>query len=794
MQQRGDDEELFGWDPTPGIVSVWADQSGQAIVWRRDGAQVSATRARFRPWLYATSIGDLGHLGSGLVRAASSLEAFTSSAEFCYAELPHAEHSCRFLITACDGRHLSRELLRGAERRLERPLRSLYELDSDYYRLGPVEQYLIASGRVYFRGMVYADLQRMQIDFETTSLDPHRGRIFLAAMRDSRGFEALLEAPEPADEARLIADLCALVAERDPDVIENHNLFGFDLPFLEERAEALGVRLALGRAPGPQGLMRLAEPPPDDLDAPRQHRYTLAGRELIDTLDAVRRHDFVTRDLPSHRLKDVARHFGFAAPDRVYLAGSEVLDTYRRAPDLVRRYAMDDVAEVDALSRRLLVAAFALAGMAPRRYERLANAGPAMGILEPMLIRAYARAGAAIPCPRAPSQAYEPHSGGALHLFAAGLAQRVVKADVASLYPSLMIHYAIGSSSDRLGVLLRLVARLTELRLGHKRAQREAPHGSDLADYHNALQAAMKLIVNSAYGYLGAGSMALFADRAGADEITRRGRELLDTVVGELRSRGVALIEADTDGVYFAVPEGWDEERERALVRDVAALLPSTIRLEYEGRYQAMFSHEVKNYALLTYGGDLIVRGAALRSSRSEPFGEQFLRRALRCLLEGDLAGVRQAYDQTVAQLVGRTLRAADVATRVRLSKSPAEYLGRERRQRESGYEALLSAGRTTWARGERVRFYRNSAGESVWLPDEQPAEPGARDDAPDDRRDYDVAYYLELLTSSYAARLRKAFAAEDFDQLFRPDGQIGLFDVPVEQMRLRWIGCQEPR
>ena len=29
-------EWLWGWDPTPGIVSVWALPSGSAIVWRRD--------------------------------------------------------------------------------------------------------------------------------------------------------------------------------------------------------------------------------------------------------------------------------------------------------------------------------------------------------------------------------------------------------------------------------------------------------------------------------------------------------------------------------------------------------------------------------------------------------------------------------------------------------------------------------------------------------------------------------------------------------------------------------------
>ena len=30
-----DDEALFGWDPTPGIVSVWADREGRGL-----GAQI----------------------------------------------------------------------------------------------------------------------------------------------------------------------------------------------------------------------------------------------------------------------------------------------------------------------------------------------------------------------------------------------------------------------------------------------------------------------------------------------------------------------------------------------------------------------------------------------------------------------------------------------------------------------------------------------------------------------------------------------------------------------------------
>ena len=33
------------------------------------------------------------------------------------------------------------------------------------------------------------------------------------------------------------------------------------------------------------------------------------------------------------------------------------------------------------------------------------------------------------------------------------------------------------------------------------------------------MQAAMKLLINSAYGYMAAGSLALFADRHAADEV-----------------------------------------------------------------------------------------------------------------------------------------------------------------------------------------------------------------------------------------------------------------------------------
>lgn len=803
------DEYLFGWNSTPGIVSVWASRAGRALVWQREKGsareRVTCTEERFRPWLFAATLEDLQQLGPALLpsTALGAKESLVS-----YQVLDGPADSYRYLLSARDGSFLERTLCTGASRRLGRRITSLNDLADDYYRVGPVEQYLMLTGRVYFRGLTYQDLHRLQFDLETTALDPHRGRIFMVAIRDSRGLATVLEAPTPDDEARLIADLCALIRERDPDIIENHNLFGFDLLFLEERAAKLGIPLEIGREGGPMRLERREETLAIGPEARKRVRYSVAGRELIDTLDSVRRHDFVVRDMPGHRLKEVARYFGIASPERVYIEGSAIFDTYRNDPELVKHYALDDVNEVDGLSRRLQGAPFALASMAPRRYERLASAGPAMGILEPILVRAYLHAGAALPRQAGKSNDGELHEGGAAHLLATGVAQQVVKADVASLYPSLMRTFQIGPACDRLGVLLRVLSQLTDLRLAHKAAARTAPPDSVEANHHTATQAAMKILINAAYGYMGAGTMALFADSRAAGEVTQRGRAVLTQVLGALRERGMALIEADTDGVYFSVPTGWTEEQERALVEEIGTELPAGIRLEYEGRYHAMFSHEIKNYALLTYGERLVVHGVALRSSRAEPFGERFLRQALPCAMTGDIPSVRQAYLDIVEAIRTRALPASDMGARVRLSKTPEAYNTSRATHPEPQYEALLNAGRTRWFPGERVRFYRSQGKQYVWLPEETEEaaignEWGEEDENGDEtqehdtsslrtevanRRDYDVEHYLRVLVTSYAARLRKAFTPEDFAQLFRVDAQQGLFDLPVESIQPRWI------
>ena len=754
---------------------MWVAADGVATVWRRlpEEKQLVREEDRFRPWILLDSLADLEQLGSRLVEESDSAER-VSRALVTWREL-NGTGTLRFLVSAERARVLSDAVLAGASRRLGQRIGHLRDLTGDSLLvLPPEEQYLVATGRTYFRDLTFDDLHRLQFDLETTGLDADCNRMFMVAVRKPDGSHELLEAngDDNAAEADLIRRLDAAVAAADPDVIENHNLHGFDLPFLDKRARLLGVPLSLGRIRATSLSQRAARRgATSSSDASRRVRFVAPGRELIDTLDAVRRYDFSARELPSHGLKAVARHLGIAGPDRELIRGDQIYTVYRTDPERVRRYATADVDEVAGLARVLGGAAFALARMAPRRYERLADAGAATGVIDPLLVRAYLRAGEALPAHREGDGTT--HTGAALHLFATGVAQRVVKADVASLYPSLMRAFRIGPKRDHLGALLALVDRLVERRLAAKSSARAEQPGSAARYTHEAMSAAMKLVVNSAYGYLAAGGgLTRFADVHAANEVTRRGRETLDLMCRELAARGVTLLEADTDGVYFAVPESWTEVDERRVVAEVATLLPPLVNLEFEGRYAAMLSHQPKNYALLGYDGTLTLRGVAFRSSRVEPFGEQFLRRAIGCVLRGDVPGVREAYVQTVQEIRARALPTRELSSRVRLTRTAERYGQTRDSRRELSYEAMIASGRSSWRVGERIRIYRNAWGGGL-VADHDDEAIGA---APADPRDYDAEYYVRLLRRSFAARLATAFTPSDFDAIFADPGQLPLF------------------
>ena len=116
----------------------------------------------------------------------------------------------------------------------------------------PVRQHLTLTGQTLFRDMRYDDLHRLQLDIETLSLDPEAptAEIIIISITDTQGFETVLSGLNHA-EPDLLQHLNRIIQERDPDVIEGHNLFEFDLPYIAARAQVHNVTLNWGRDGSP---------------------------------------------------------------------------------------------------------------------------------------------------------------------------------------------------------------------------------------------------------------------------------------------------------------------------------------------------------------------------------------------------------------------------------------------------------------------------------------------------------------------------------------------------------------
>ena len=170
------------------------------------------------------------------------------------------------------------------------------------------------TGRTLFKGMTFDDVHRLQLDIEvyTVGTFPHaqrpEDRIILVALSDNRGWHCILDGRHLSERA-MLTELVRLIQERDPDVIEGHNVYAFDLAYLMARCERYGVAFAIGRDGSVprvfQTGMRFAE---RSVDFPA---LDIVGRHVIDTYLQVLSFDVFKRDLPDYSLKTAARYLAW---------------------------------------------------------------------------------------------------------------------------------------------------------------------------------------------------------------------------------------------------------------------------------------------------------------------------------------------------------------------------------------------------------------------------------------------------------------------------------------------------
>ena len=745
LETPDDDALLYGHDPAERIVALHpVGPSAMRLYRRRSPTEVVTEDVRVHPFFFLSDV----ELLRGFPRDRFQFQELAGPGFF------------RYLVAVPD-----RSSYFDALRHVERATETEKQRPDEVYLPGsPEQQYLMQTGRTLFKGMDFSDLVRLQLDIEVYSPDGFpqatvpEHRVILVALSDSTGWSRLVGDPGMSEE-EVLRETLDLVKERDPDVIEGHNIFGFDLPYLFERCRQRGVPLDLGRdGSTPRTYptsMRFAE------RSVEFEAVEIAGRHVIDTLHQVMAFDVFKRDLPNYTLKGAARYFGFAPEGRTYVPGDQIAHVWDTDPHRLMEYAIDDATETERLARHLSGSTFYLTQMVPMPYAQAARTGPAAKI-EALFVRGYLHARHSLPRADYGSQVV----GGYTDVFVTGVVGPVVYADVESLYPSIMLNYDVQPKDDALGLFPRLLQRLTDLRFETKDAMRATDDAHDRAEL-DARQSAFKIVINSFYGNMGFG-YALFNDFAEADRVARTGQELLRQIIGLARKAGARVVEVDTDGVLFVPPEGVEgEAAERAFVRQLSEQMPAGIRIGFDGRFRRMLSYKKKNYALLDYDGRLKFKGSSLVSRSSERFGRRFVREAIRLLLAEDVRGLHDLYLDHRRRIEAHDWEGVESFQRVEtLKASVTQYeqaVAAGERTRAAAYEVAKAEAERTGRPpriGDRVAYYiaegnRTGSGPGRVFEAARPADawdPAAPDES--------TAFYLDRL-DQLAARFEPFFEAE---------------------------------
>ena len=723
-----DNHVLFGWNATEGIVSLELEDDQHVRLYRRVQGQLVSELQEFRPviWLQGSELlgnfkGDVevAELGGELVYRA--LAVFKSWKDCLSAK-----------------KYLSK--VTGS-----RPSRT----SSGFLFLNdPIHQHLLVTGQTCFLEMTPSDVNRMQIDIETYCSpgfefpNPEReeDRIIAIALSDSSGWETVLWGKD-LSEPEMLQRLNGIIQAGNPDVIEGHNIFKFDLSYIKARARRHGIALKWGRNGSEPSVYNsrlfIAE---RTIDYPK---WEIHGRHIVDTWILSQFYDISSRELEGLSLKEMAQHFGLASEDRTYIEGSQISRVYDETPDVLRRYALDDVRETRALSALLTPSYFIQAQIFPYNFQDVVVRGNATKI-NSLFLREYLRQRHSLPAP--PGEAKE-FAGGYTAMFKEGVVKNVVHCDVTSLYPSIMLARKVKPVADVLDVFLPLLRDLRRFRVEAKRLAQRATSDDERA-HHQALQTTFKILINSFYGYLGT-SFSNFADFRAAGEITETGQQILKHMIGWLQEQGCDVIELDTDGIYFVPPEtrGSPAQAE-ALIAQLATTLPEGIEVELDGHYPAMFSYKIKNYALLNTSGRLTIKGSGLRSRGLERFQRQFLRELILFLLTDQEEQVRKLYEQTLARFERHEFQIEDFCKTETLSESLASYrqkVEEGKRNASALYELALRSGRDYRA-GDPLSFYVTGTRKNVTVYEScklasqwDPAHP-----------DENVAYYKAKLEELY--------------------------------------------
>lgn len=507
------------------------------------------------------------------------------------------------------------------------------------------EGYMILNGVTLFKGMKTDQVSLHSFDIETTTADPkHRNaKVVLISntiRKNGKTTRRLFDIQSYGlNEEKMIRDWCVFVTEMDCDILLGHNVFGFDLPYLGRHDLRIGRDEELA-----EFEEKLSKFRKDGTQSYEYNNVKIHGRSVIDTFFLSMKYD-ISRYFPSYGLKVIEKHlklvddsriewdFEKHPPSQIYQEPSELWEKFKE-------YCNQDSDSPIKLFDIMAPSFFYMNQSVPKTFQQMNNEATGSQ-LDSIMIRSYLQNGESIP-KSSPKVEFE----GAVSMGLPGVYENARKIDVVSMYPSIMLEYKIyDKQKDPKAYLLKLLQYFKDERINAKNKFKETGD-----KYWDDLQNSFKILINSLYGYLGAGYL-LFNYPEGAAEVTRRGREIIRktiswatgyTIKKDIKKtrnkgkdneeneyhwvldekveegKGYQLINCDTDSITYTSGIKPSKDEFKNEIIEINGLLPPTIIFEDDGVFDKVIVSKAKNY-IMKKGDELKVKGSSFKSSNKEP-------------------------------------------------------------------------------------------------------------------------------------------------------------------------------
>lgn len=546
------------------------------------------------------------------------------------------------------------------------------------------DAFLMETGVTYYKNKKVSDVSILSFDIETSGLVmDDTSTVFLISntfRKNGQITKKLFSLEDYQNDWEMISDWTTWVSEMNPSVLCGHNILGYDLPYLayvfdkQEHGSML-----LGR--DGSGIIFEEKTSKFRKDGSQQydfHNVRITGREVIDTFFLSIKYD-IGRDFPSYGLKPIIRHLGLEKANRAFIDASRMRQYFEERltkPEnwtLAKSYANDDSDDALQLFDLMVPSYFYLAQSIPKTMQQMINEATGSQ-LDALMIRSYLQEGYSQPKTSGKSE-FE----GAVSMGIPGVYDWVIKADVASLYPSIMLEYNIfDSKKDPDNHMIKILSYYRNERLKNKKLAKDTGE-----KYFDDLQNSQKILINSLYGFLGAGFL-LYNYPKGAAEVTRRGREILlkgvewatgytlnriikkivkegtedekisfEWVLGEKigEGKGYTLVNVDTDSFSLTRGSEVTQTEFTEFLKELNSIYPKSIEWANDGIYQKVIVLAAKNYVLVK-NGKTTYKGSSLVDQKKEPALFEMLTKMLGALLDGESGALPTIYREYIKEAV----------------------------------------------------------------------------------------------------------------------------------------------